>query len=165
MRRILVRLYLTLHGVHVDPDARVNTRKIGQGSRIWAFVNIMSGVQIGENCNICDRCFLESDVTVGNNVTIKTGVSLWNGLIIGNNVFIGPGVEFCNDIFPRSKKYQRPMKTFLDDGCSIGSNATILPGIIIGKGAMIAAGSVVTRNVPCNCLAMGNPAKIVRALS
>ena len=164
MRRIFLRLYLIMHGVHVHSDARVNTRKIGKRSSIWAFVNIMNGVQIGENCNICDRCFLESGVTVGDNVTIKTGVSLWSGLVIEDNVFVGPGVQFCNDKMPRSKQYTKHMVTRLHEGCSIGSGSVILPGIIIGNNAMIGAGSVVTKNIPPNSIAFGNPCKVQRSL-
>ena len=158
---MLTRLYLRLNGVQIDSWSRVNTIQIGRGTRIWAFVNIMKNVAIGKNCNICDRCFIESGVSIGDNVTVKTGVSIWQGLTIKDDVFIGPGVQFCNDKYPRSKEYVRSMETVLENGCSIGAGAIILPGICIGKKSMIGAGSVVTKDVPKNAVVVGNPAKIV----
>ena len=119
----------------------------------------MKGVEIGNYCNICDRCFIEEGVKVGNNVTIKTGVSLWNGVTLFDDVFIGPGVQFCNDRYPRSKNYVKPMTTYVQQGASIGAGATVLPGIVIGKGAMVGAGSVVTKNVAEYSTVAGNPAK------
>ena len=150
------------NGVYIDSWARICTFNIGCGTRVWAFVNIMSHVKIGKYCNICDRCFIESGVQIGDKVTIKTGVSLWDGLTIEDEVFIGPGVNFANDKYPKSKKYIKPLKTLLKRGCSIGSGATILPGISIGINSLVGAGSVVTRDVPENCLVFGNPARLIR---
>jgi acetyltransferase-like isoleucine patch superfamily enzyme len=134
---------------------------IGANTRIWAFAHILSNVCIGENCNICDHTFIESDVIIGNNVTVKCGVYLWTGLIIADNVFIGPNATFTNDMRPRSRQYptQYP-QTFLQHGCSIGANATILPGLAIGEWAMVGAGSVVTKSVPAHALVYGNPARV-----
>lgn len=134
---------------------------IGKATRVWAFVHILHGAKIGEECNICDHVFIEGDVVVGNRVTIKSGVQLWNGIIIEDNVFIGPNATFTNDPFPRSKQYPTEFsKTYIGKGASIGANATILPGIRIGQKAMIGAGSVVTRDVPQNAIVVGNPARI-----
>ncbi len=160
MKFLIIRLYLRLRGVQIDSWARVSTFSIGKKTRVWAFVNIMEGAKIGKNCNICDRCFIEKNVIIGNNVTIKTGVSLWSGLIVEDHVFIGPGVQFCNDKYPRSKVYTKPLKTTLRSGCSIGAGATILPGITIGENALIGAGSVVTKDISANAIALGNPAQI-----
>lgn len=137
---------------------------IGPGTRIWAFVNISKSVTIGSDCNICDHCFLEAGVSVGDRVTIKTGVSIWNGVTIEDDVFIGPGVVFCNDMYPRSKHYKQPETTILEKGCSIGGGSVILPSLTIGAGAMVGAGSVVTRSVPPNTLVFGNPARIIRQI-
>lgn len=138
---------------------------IGDSTRIWAFVHILPGAKIGTDCNICDHVFIENDVSVGNSVTIKCGVQLWDGISIEDNVFIGPNVTFSNDKFPKSKIYPEAfLQTVVQKGASIGANATILPGLTIGEGAMIAAGSVVTKDVPANALVMGNPAKFVRFL-
>lgn len=135
---------------------------IGEGTRIWAFAHILPGAAIGADCNICDGVFIENDVTVGNRVTIKCGVQLWDGLTVEDDVFIGPNATFTNDRFPRSKIYpQQFARTIVRKGASIGANATILPGLEIGSGAMVGAGSVITRSVPPNAIAVGNPARIV----
>ena len=159
MNSFVIRLLLKAKGIYIDSTSRVLSRDIGLKTRIWAFCNIMRGVTIGYNCNICDRCFLEEGVTIGNNVTIKTGVSLWNGVIISDDVFIGPGVQFCNDRYPKSKNYVKAIATYVHQGASIGAGATILPGIVIGKGAMVGAGSVVTKNVVEYTTVAGNPSK------
>lgn len=148
------------------PQALIESgAKIGNNTRVWAFVHILGGVIIGEDCNICDHVFIENDVIIGDRVTIKSGVQLWNGLRVDDDVFIGPNVTFTNDKFPRSKQYpkQYPITT-VKKGASIGANATILPNIIIGEKAMIGAGSVVTRDVPSNAIVLGNPARVVKIL-
>lgn len=137
----------------------VETKSIGEKTTIWAFVHILDNVKIGKNTNICDHCFIEDGVIIGDNVTIKSGVNLWKGIVIKNNVFVGPSVAFTNDRFPRSKnKNFKLEKIILSEGCSIGANATILPGITIGKYAMVGAGSVVTKDVPDFTLVYSNPA-------
>ena len=87
------------------PHSLVETENIGVGTRVWAFVHILSGAIIGEDCNICDHVFIENDVLIGDRVTVKCGVQLWDGLTLENDVFIGPNVTFTNDAFPRSKQY------------------------------------------------------------
>lgn len=135
---------------------------IGEGTRVWAFVHILPGASIGTDCNLCDGVFIENDVIVGNRVTIKCGVQLWNGTRIEDDTFIGPNVTFTNDPFPRSKKTpSKFLTTTIRKGASIGANATLLPGLTIGKYAMVGAGSVVTRNVPPFAIVIGNPARIV----
>jgi len=155
------KVYTEIDGVYIHPKAIVESNKIGKGTRIWAFAHILPGAVIGENCNICDQTFIENDVIVGDNVTIKSGVQIWDGLRIKNNVFIGPNATFTNDLYPRSKVYPEEfIKTCLEEGASIGANATIICGITIGEWAVIGAGSVVTKNVPDYALVYGNPAKI-----
>ena len=144
------------------PAAIVETENIGDDTRIWAFVHILPGAKVGADCNLCDHVFIEDDVVVGDRVTIKSGVQLWDGVRIEDDVFIGPNVTFTNDPFPRSKQHpEKYAVTVVRKGASIGANATILPGVTIGKNAMVGAGSVVTDDIPPNAIVMGNPARIV----
>jgi len=144
----------------------VESDKIGKDTQVWAFAHILPGAQIGYDCNICDHVFIENDVIVGNRVTIKCGVQLWDGVRIEDDVFIGPNVTFANDVFPRSKQYpEKYLQTYVKRGASVGANATILPGITIGRNAMIGGGAVVTRDVPPNAIAVGNPAYITGYVS
>lgn len=138
---------------------------IGEGTKVWQFVVILAGAEIGKNCNICAQTLVEGNTLIGDRVTIKPGVQIWNGIEIGNDVFIGPNVTFSNDKFPRSRVYPDAFeRTYVEDGASIGANVTILPGITIGRKAMIGAGSVITQDVPANALVYGNPARTIRFL-
>ena len=142
-------------------QALVESTNIGEGTRIWAFAHVLPGAQIGRDCNICDGVLIEGDVVVGDRVTVKCGVQLWDGLRIEDDVFIGPNATFTNDRFPRSRRYPAEFpKTVVRSGASIGANATLLPGIVVGKRAMIGAGAVVTKDVPPNAIVKGNPARI-----
>lgn len=143
--------------------ADVSSDKIGEGTRIWQFAVVLNGAEIGTDCNICAHTFVEHDVVMGNRVTIKSGVFLWAGTRIGDDVFIGPNATFTNDKFPRSKQYPAQYSgVVIEAGASIGANATLLPGVTIGKQAMIGAGAVVTKNVPARAVVVGNPARIIR---
>ena len=147
--------------VFIHEKALCESEHIGGNTRVWAFAHILPGARIGKDCNICDHVFIENDVTIGDRVTVKCGVQLWDGLRVGSDVFIGPNASFANDLFPRSKVYPETyLETVLRDGVSIGANATILPGITIGRGAMVGAGAVVTSDVPPNAVVYGNPARI-----
>lgn len=137
----------------IHPLSDVQSKNIGQDTKIWQFCVVLEKAVIGKNCNICAHVLIENDVIVGNNVTVKSGVQLWDGICIEDNVFIGPNVTFTNDLYPRSKKYpEKFLQTIVKKGASIGANATIIPGITIGENAMIAAGSIVTKDVPANTL-------------
>lgn len=145
--------------------ADVQSKSIGEDTNVWQFCVVLSGAVIGKGCNICSHCLIENDVVIGNRVTIKSGVQLWDGIVIEDNVFIGPNATFTNDKKPRSKVYPEVFpKIYIKRGASIGGNATILPGITIGKNAMIGAGTVVTKDVPDNALVVGNPGRIVKYL-
>ena len=145
----------------VHPQGICESSAIGAGTRIWAFAHVLPGAAIGEDCNICDHVFIENDVILGNRVTVKCGVQLWDGLRVEDDVFIGPNATFTNDPFPRSRaRLERFELTYLRRGCSIGANATVLPGITIGQNAMLGAGAVVTKSVPANSIVQGNPARI-----
>jgi UDP-2-acetamido-3-amino-2,3-dideoxy-glucuronate N-acetyltransferase len=150
----------------VHPKALCETADIGEGTRIWAFAHVLPGARIGRDCNLCDGVFVEGDVVVGDRVTVKCGVQLWDGVRLHDDVFVGPNATFTNDPFPRSKQYPGKFpETIVESGASIGANATILPGLRIGSGAMIGAGAVVTRSVPPNAIAVGNPARIIGYVS
>jgi acetyltransferase-like isoleucine patch superfamily enzyme len=147
-------------GIH--PNALCESSSIGSGTRIWAFAHVLPGAVIGADNNICDGVFIENDVVTGDRVTIKCGVQLWDGLRVEDDVFIGPNVTFTNDMFPRSRVQREALPpTILQRGVSIGANATILPGLTVGQGAMVGAGTVITANVPANAIVVGNPARIV----
>lgn len=153
-------------GIMIHDYALVETERIGSGTRIWANAHILPGAIIGSDCNICDQTFIENDVIIGDRVTIKCGVQIWDGARIEDDVFIGPNVTFTNDPFPRSKHYPKHFAEIrIKNGASIGANATLLPGVTIGENAMVAAGAVVTGDVPDNALVQGNPACFVRYIS
>jgi UDP-2-acetamido-3-amino-2,3-dideoxy-glucuronate N-acetyltransferase len=135
---------------------------VGEGTRVWAFAHVLPGARLGADVNVCDNVFIENDVVVGDRVTIKCGVQLWDGVRIADDVFIGPNVTFTNDRFPRSKVYPEAFaQTVVQNGASLGANSTILPGLTIGRNALIGAGTVVTKDVPPNAIVVGNPGRIV----
>ena len=144
------------------PQALVESPHVGAGTRVWAFAHVLPGAVIGRDCNLCDGVFVENDVRVGDRVTVKCGVQLWDGVTLEDDVFVGPNATFTNDPFPRSRAYPAAFpRTVVRRGASIGANATLLPGIEIGAGAMIGAGAVVTRSVPPHAVVVGNPARVV----
>lgn len=152
----------------IDPTVFVHPRAIveegailGEDTRVWAFAHILGGARIGNDCNICDNTFIENDVICGDRVTIKCGVYLWDGIRLADDVMVGPNATFTNDKFPRSKQPFEIAQTWVDEGASIGANATILPGIRIGRRSVVGAGAVVTNNVPPNAIVVGNPARII----
>jgi acetyltransferase-like isoleucine patch superfamily enzyme/dTDP-4-dehydrorhamnose 3,5-epimerase-like enzyme len=140
----------------------VQSENIGNNTKIWQYCVILPQAIIGEDCNICSHCFIENQVVIGNRVTIKNGVQLWDGISVEDNVFIGPNVTFSNDKYPKSKYYpEKLLKTTIKKGASIGAGAIILPGITIEENVLVAAGAVVTKNVPVNAIVAGVPASIV----
>ena len=150
--------------------ALVESDDIGAGTRIWAFAHIMPDVSIGQNCNIGDGVFIESGVRIGDGVTIKNNVLLWSGVEVADHAFLGPNVVFCNDLRPRSPRmpgmearYRETSswisKTIVEEGASIGANATIVCGVRLGHFSMVGAGSVVTQDVGPYRLVVGNPAR------
>ena len=135
---------------------------VGEGTRIWAFAHVLPGATIGHDCNVCDHVFIENDVVVGDRVTIKCGVQLWDGVRLADDVFVGPNATFTNDPFPRSRVHPETFSTtVVGPGASLGAGCVILPGVTIGRRAMVGAGAVVTKDVPPNAVVVGNPARIV----
>ena len=147
---------------HIHELSDVQTKNVGNGTRIWQYVVILPNAVIGEDCNICSHCFIENDVVVGNRVTVKCGVQLWDGVTLEDDVFIGPNATFTNDRFPKSQNKDFKLeKIVIKKGASIGAGAVILPGITIGQEALIGAGAVVTKSVPDAAIVTGNPARVV----
>lgn len=129
----------------------VQSKNIGKDTNIWQYCVILPNAKIGDNCNICSHCFIENDVVIGDNVTVKNGVYLYDGITVEDDVFIGPNATFCNDKYPKSKNKDFKLEPIIiKKGASIGANATILPGVIIGENAIIGAGAVVTKDVCAN---------------
>lgn len=143
----------------VHPQGLCESTTVGAGTRIWAFAHVLPKARIGRDCNLCDHVFVENDVQIGDRVTIKSGVQVWDGVVLEDDVFVGPNATFTNDKYPRSKQYPESWpRTVVRKGASIGANATLLPGITIGEGAMVGAGSVVVADVPAGAVVVGNPA-------
>lgn len=134
---------------------------IGEGTKIWHFSHIMTGCKIGKNCNIGQNVVVSPEVILGNNVKVQNNVSIYTGVICEDDVFLGPSMVFTNVINPRSTVARKSeyKTTLVKHGASIGANATIVCGNIIGNFAFIGAGSVVTKEVPDYALVMGNPAR------
>lgn len=150
----------------IHPLADVaETASIGEGTRVWQYVVVLAGARIGSGCNLCAHTFIEGDVVVGNDVTVKSGVFLWDGTRIEDGAFLGPNATFTNDRMPRSKAYPEAYQGItVKRGASVGANATILPGVVIGQYAMVGAGAVVTRDVEPYTVVAGNPARVIRRL-
>ncbi len=139
-----------------------NTSNIGEGSKIWVNVQIRENTHIGKNTIISKDVYIDESVTIGDNCKIQNSVSVYKGVTIQNDVFVGPNACFTNDKVPRAFNTDWSITpTLVENGASIGANATIVCGTTIGEYAMIAAGSVVTKDVPPYTLVMGNPARAV----
>lgn len=140
---------------------------IGSGTKIWHFCHVMTGSEIGENCNLGQNVVVSPDVVLGNNVKVQNNVSIYTGVICEDDVFLGPSMVFTNVINPRSAVVRREeyLKTVVEKGATIGANATIVCGNNIGKFAFIGAGAVVTREVKAYALVVGNPSRQVGWMS
>lgn len=157
----------------IHPKALVDDESVlGEGTDVWAYAHIMKNVTVGQRCSFGDHAFVESGAVIGNQVTVKNQVLIWEGIVIEDDVFVGPRVTFTNDRFPRSPRGRAAadrydskdswlVQTTVRRGASIGANATICPGVELGRHCMIGAGSVVTKNVPNYALVIGSPARHV----
>lgn len=156
--------------VMIHPTALIEQDvQIGDGTRIWSFVQVRRGATIGTDCNIGKNAFVDFGVTIGSRVKIQNNVSVYHGVTLEDGVFLGPHVCFTNDLLPRAINPDGTPKTTDDwtvgpilvrTGASIGANSTIVPNVTIGAFALVGAGSVVTRDVPAQALVFGNPARI-----
>ncbi|HMF15852.1 MAG TPA: acyltransferase, partial [Gemmataceae bacterium] len=147
---------------YVHPSAYVDLPcEIGEGTKIWHFSHVMPNCQIGRACILGQNVHVASGVIIGNNVKIQNNVSLYTGAVIEDDVFLGPSCVLTNITNPRSEIVRRHLyeKTLIRKGASVGANATIVCGTTVGRFAFIAAGAVVTRDVPDYALMMGVPAR------
>ena len=135
--------------------------KIGSGTKIWHFSHLMKGCVVGENCNIGQNVVISPGVILGDNVKVQNNVSVYTGVTCEDDVFLGPSCVFTNVINPRSAipRKNEFMPTKVCKGATIGANATIVCGCVIGMYAMIGAGAVITKDVPAYALVVGNPAR------
>lgn len=151
--------YFVHESSYIDEDV-----EIGEGTRIWHFCHIQSGARIGKNCTLGQNVNVSNNVVVGNRCKIQNNVSLYEGVELEDDVFCGPSCVFTNDLTPRArypKGREGYKKTVVRKGASIGANATIVCGNVVGKYAMVAAGAVVTKDVPDYAVVAGVPARVV----
>ena len=135
---------------------------IGEGTKIWHFCHIQTGAVIGKNCSFGQNVNVSNNVKIGNGVKVQNNVSLYEGLELEDYVFCGPSCVFTNDLTPRAqypKGHAGYKKTIVRNNATIGANATIVCGHELGEYCTIAAGAVVTKNVPAHALMAGVPAR------
>ena len=150
--------YFVHESSYIDEDV-----EIGAGTKIWHFCHIQKGARIGKNCSFGQNVNISNNVIVGNDCKVQNNVSIYEGVELEDGVFCGPSCVFTNDLTPRArypKGREGYKKTVIREGASIGANATIVCGNIIGRYAMVAAGAVVTKDVPDYAVVAGVPAKM-----
>lgn len=151
--------YFVHESSYIDEDV-----EIGEGTKIWHFCHIQQGARIGKGCSLGQNVNVSSNVVIGDACKIQNNVSLYEGVELEEGVFCGPSCVFTNDLTPRARYpkgragYKR---TLVKEGASIGANATIVCGHTIGRFAMVAAGAVVTKDVPDYALVAGVPARVM----
>jgi UDP-2-acetamido-3-amino-2,3-dideoxy-glucuronate N-acetyltransferase len=149
-------------GVFVHTHGLCESDQVGAGTRVWAFAHVAPGAIVGAACNLCDHVYVEDGAVVGDRVTVKNGVAIWSQVTIDDDVFVGPFAVFTNDRNPRAafKKGRSGFEpTLVQRGATIGANATIVCGNVIGEGAFVGAGSTVLADVPAFALVVGSPAR------
>lgn len=156
--------YFAHESSYLDEGAQV-----GKGTKIWHFCHVMGTAKIGENCSFGQNVFVGNQVIVGNGCKIQNNVSLYEGVILEDYVFCGPSMVFTNIKTPRSEFPRNTsndyLTTLVKRGASIGANATIVCGCTLGESVFVAAGAVVTKDVPAYAMVAGVPAKIMGWMS
>lgn len=151
--------YMVHESCYIDDNVQ-----IGDNTKIWHFSHIQSGAVIGKNCSLGQNVNIANNVRIGDDVKIQNNVSVYEGVEIRDGVFCGPSCVFTNDLTPRArfpKGKENYKKTIVKEGASIGANATIVCGNVIGEYAMVASGAVVTKDVPDFALVAGVPAVVI----
>ncbi len=151
--------YFVHESSYIDDDV-----KIGGGTKIWHFCHVQKGARIGNNCSLGQNVNVSNNVIIGNSCKIQNNVSIYEGVELEDGVFCGPSCVFTNDLTPRArypKGHENYKKTLIKEGASIGANATVVCGHTVGKCAMVAAGAVVTKDVPDYALVAGIPATVI----
>ena len=147
--------------VYIHPSAEVSEQaKIGDGTKIWNLAQVREDSVIGKNCIISKNVYIDAKAILGDRVKVQNNVNVYNGVEIGDDVFLGTSMTFTNDFYPRAFNADWEItRTYVENGASIGANATIVCGVTIGEYAMVGSGSVVTKDVPAFALVAGNPAR------
>jgi len=147
--------------IHATADVSRDA-SVGDETHVWHWAQIREGARVGRHCNIGKDVYIDVGVSIGDNCKIQNFATLYRGVEVANRVFVGPHVCFTNDVYPRAVSPDwQVVATKVEDEASIGANATILCGITIGRCAMVAAGAVVTKDVPPHGLVAGVPAKLI----
>ena len=148
----------------VHPTAVVDEgARLGEGTRVWHFCHVEGTAVIGSGCSIGQNAYVGSRTVIGDHCKLQNNVSIYEGVTLGNGVFCGPSCVFTNDLTPRAlfpKGHENFVPTLVEDGASLGANATIVCGHRIGRCAMVGAGAVVTSDVPSHALVLGVPARV-----
>jgi acetyltransferase-like isoleucine patch superfamily enzyme len=159
------------NSIYIHPSADVSPgATIGAGTKIWHGAQVREGAEIGEQCILGKNVYVDFDVQIGRRCKIQNNVSVFHGTVVEDGVFIGPHVCITNDKLPRAITPQGDLKgaddwavspVLLRYGCSIGAGSILLPGVTVGRFALVGAGAVVTREVPDHGLVIGNPARLI----
>jgi acetyltransferase-like isoleucine patch superfamily enzyme len=148
--------------VVVHAQGLCESETVGAGTRVWAFAHVLSGAQVGRDCNICDGAYVEGGAVLGDGVTVKNQVMIFDGVTVGDHVFLGPGATFTNDLNPRAhvkRTGDALLPTVVERGATLGAGVVVVCGVTIGEYAFVGAGAVVAKDVPAHGFVVGNPAR------